>query len=67
MDKKTTPFRIRNSLVKTLSLRGDSRSNPIYVDCFTPFAMTIKNNFAILNNNVASAPCINNSEKSIAM
>ena len=27
-EAKTTPFRIRNSLVKTMSLRGDSRSNP---------------------------------------
>ncbi|TKZ21973.1 hypothetical protein EZH24_13470, partial [Brachyspira catarrhinii] len=47
---KTTPFRIRNQLVKILSLRGDSRSNPKLNEFYTKWiasltlAMTMKNN-----------------------
>ncbi len=78
-EAKTTPFRIRNSLVKTFSqylespsLRGFAEA--IYINWIaTPTsrlahavrltAMTMKNKLAILNNKVASAPCVNNSGK----
>ena len=45
-------------IVNPCHYEDEVRSNPIYVDChdfLRSLAMTIKNNFAILNNNVASA------------
>ena len=36
-------------IISRCHYEDEVRSNPICVDCFTPFAMTIKNNFANLN------------------